>query len=274
MDTQTTPEIDPFQVRPPRRRTSRGRNIAIRAGIFGLILAAGGAGAYALLSEREPGKLPAEKLATIKIGPVEDMPEIKDGVPALATKPIRVIGTAPGLGLQPAPKPPETAPSRSASLEPSIDSLLNPAPTIVPKPVVPASKPVPTAMKPAADAKPASVPVTTGEQTASIAQPPPLPPRAERASASVPAPAIAAGKPATPPSNAAQVLRAPGAAVPPTRQAAAPAAAPSAAPVPAQIAAAEDDEVRVFGVPLPGGRQIRRAAENFADAVTGLPEKF
>ena len=265
MDDTADLAIDPSEVRAtpaPRPRRSRPVRTAVIAGLGAACLAAGAGAAVYLTRTGEPQ---AARLSAIKIGPVADMPEIKDGVPAIMDRAaMRVISTTPpdkplpGAATGAAAVPPPTRATPSRPTEVRIGAPDVPAPVVLatdPK----AARPSPvqtSALSPPAD-RPA--PTATIEH-------PPLPPAApERGGVRRPEPAaprvatLPRPRPATP-----------AAASPPAaQQASATAPSPAAAP--------EPDRVEVFGVKLPlvpTGRQIREAAESFADTITSLPGRL
>lgn len=230
-------------------------------------------------------------VAAIPIGPFPEMPEIKDGVPALAMPKPRVIGmTSPANSPTPAPVPAPTAGVKAADGQdksPTIEALLDPPKPTPSKPVAPArtapagsSGPLTTASLPSPSvgaeparrsAAPAPTPVAKTEvpparpsasPTAAVSPPvaaTPVPPRApERAAAVSPKKTekVAAEKPEKSEPRPAKPAVARSAEAAPTSQS-------------SGKTAKADEDVEILGLPIPFGRQIRQAARNVADAVTG-----
>lgn len=343
MDTAAGPALDPSDLRAVHHGSAahrpthpwQGPRLWMLAGIGALGLGAAVAGASVWLSSGAS----RSRIASVKMGPLDGLPEIKDGVPGLVgPKPIRVISTAPAgtTGATPAPAlPGAAAPVPSALTQalatpnglppdapaPKAMELAGPATTasLSSRPTV-ARSAAPEAAGPRPPAPASTSPTPAASQAGT-----PLPPRApekagERASAAITVAAVKSGRPSD-----AKIERTPSA--PPRALAAKPeavktadvarveavkadaakietarpdaarskAAKPEGArpestragkleagkagkadakidPPKTETAAREepDEGVQVFGITvLPSGRQIRDAAQSFADAVSG-----
>jgi hypothetical protein len=216
----------------------------------------------------------APRRSEIRIGRLPDMPEIRDGVPAVVgTRPVRVVGH-PGTG-EPAnlgPKPVAAAIVPAATLPPAslpttftgpgapllvsavADTPAAP-PALVPPPELRPAAPAPVArVAPPAAPEPAS--------TASVSEAVPLPPPA-------PVRTLAARPPEAKPEKP----------VRPAQLAARPAPSPAAAPAPAPAgsvappAPPPEDRVEILGVKLPNGSDLKNAVSSIGE-VLNLPKAF
>lgn len=271
--------------------------LQIAVGIAGL--AGSFAGAMALLSD------PSEPVrGEVHVGRAADWPEIKNGVPELVSA--RPAAPAPAV---PAPPPGASEPtgaaiperaqiaaqggSEAAPLLPAVEA---------PPPLAPELRSSTSELPPepaAATPRPADAP--TGLQTASAqeggldgiaarqAAPAPLPPRqkpqadarqrqdrsksadkAKTAARQRPAPTLRAAASKVEPrtKHAARAANARGA------QTAADAGESPPQNPGSAAAPVKDETVRLLGIPVPGGRQIKEALDSIGDAVSSLPSRL
>jgi hypothetical protein len=252
---KAAPEMEiPAETREARRaaaapaRLTRKRAV-LAAGVTLGVLGIGGlsAGAYSALSG--VGK----RRSDIRIGHVEDLPEIKDGVvavkpfaPLSPAQPIAAPSAAPRVGLL---SPVPASPARPLELRPILSAL-------------------PASQAAAPDPQPALVPAPDSgapATTASLAEPavvPPLPP---------PAPPRSAMNEEPRPTRAATAMRRQ-----PARRIEA-----SAEPAPAAAVPPEpkpEERTRLLGVPMPDlaqtGRDIKDGVASLGEAVLNLPKRF
>ena len=232
----TTPAIDPSQTRagPAPDKGVPGKT-ALAA--FQVALGAAGLAGVAAGAIWLVSESEPPPRSEVRLAAVKDWPEIKNGVPNLAPAQATTPVVAP-VAAQPAhavgaPAPPAEAQAAAASPESAV---------VAPEP----SPETGPGLTDSLDVEPAD------------AAPPPLPPPAPRRTTQDKA------KPRKEPSARSQ----------PQRTAAArpnPAAKPEADPPPKE--AAPDDRIRVFGVPLPTGRDIKETFESLGNAVMGRPNR-
>ncbi|MBY0297173.1 MAG: chemotaxis protein CheA, partial [Methylobacterium sp.] len=99
-------EIDPSERRAQAAERPVSRRPALLAAAAGLGLAA--CGGLALAAYPKVQTLLAPPSTGIRVGPVADMPEIKDGLPALKAEtpaPVRVVAIPPATPAAAAPPP-------------------------------------------------------------------------------------------------------------------------------------------------------------------------
>ncbi|HEY0570705.1 MAG TPA: hypothetical protein VGD16_04125 [Enterovirga sp.] len=229
------PEI-PVEARESRPAPAAARTLPKRAmvaaGILVGALALGG-GAYMLAFDKP-------RRAAIQIGPVADMPAIRDGI-------VAVKAAAPAASIAPA------APRASSA---SLLSPVSSAPSLEMRSAAPV-QPAPAALAPP-PAPPVEPP--TPAETASITPAPgvPLPP---------PRPLVERAE-----------LRPDRPAVQPRRQAARPAPPVQTVAEAAPAEQAPPERTKLLGVPLPDlaqtGRDIKDGVASFGETVLNLPKRF
>lgn len=313
--------IDPTEIRTPTaaptpeadEKPGRRNAVVVTAGVA-VVLSLVGAGsfaAYAYLPRSLSGlgivgDGPKVKRREVRIGPLPDMPEIRNGVPEVvgSRAPVRIIPTAtPG----PVAAAQTAAPEATAGSAPTPAKDL-PAAGDLPKPVnvmVPAAPSVPSAadLLVAATRSDRPRPSTMGE----LASAPPNAPT----NLLSPMPTGATPRPAKPVSSAEPVATASIAADAPAATAASPSSAIPLPPVrsvarkaeprqdrpaaqvtarsapssahaensadaqpPASAGSNEEDRVEILGMKLPNGRDFQNVVSSIGDAVTSLPKKF
>ncbi|GJE58087.1 hypothetical protein [Methylobacterium trifolii] len=269
--------LDPSETRPVRAAAARPPGRAGGRVVLFSVLGVAGLGAFGLGATNLLAGLAGPPKPRIAVRQnASDWPDLKDGMPALATGSV-----APPRGSVPpvaavAPEPAVEPPARTAALVPP-EPAIRPAAvdTVLPKPVV--EKPVfekPVAEKPArrlpvienaaviGPARQASL-VAPSKTVATVSPRPAETVRAREAGATFAAlpPEPAKAKPR--PEKAASV-----------RKPAATVASAEAAPA----AAAESEETEVFGLKVPSlapaGRKLRESVEALGDAVKSLPDRF
>jgi hypothetical protein len=264
----TAPAIDPSQaVRVPRRNAVRAAALtALKLALGAAGLAGVAAGAIWLVTDPAPPPLQSA-VRLVKVGA---WPEIKDGVPALAASTPAPAPTsrAPELGSSAplaasAPAPTAVGPSLAESrAEPSAQiGTEQPLPPATPDVSVSdqqAAMPIP----PEAVTSTEALPQTDLRATADSADAAPLPPPAPRRAVSDKAKPRKEQKEQAARAPAQRTAAAKAKAAPKVEEAAAP-------PPPAAPAAPPDDRVKIFGVPLPNGRDIKNTFESIGDAMMG-----
>jgi hypothetical protein len=306
--------IDPTDIRPSSqpaegvRRIFGRKTLLVASGITVAVVAIGGAAATLASRITLPSGLSglaflpkpeAPRRSEIRIGRLPDMPEIRDGVPAVVgTKPVRVIETAP-------PAPPTMSGPRpvTATVVPAAALPTTRLPTTftavlsapnLPAPVQGLSQTRVESVGLSAET-PAIRPELTHPRAAAMPQQPAEPnpaiterleqatpksdaaPKVEPVStASVPAPVV----PLPPPAPVRTLARAPEAKSDrPARPAAVLARQAPAQPVtPSPTEGAvptppEDDRVDILGVKLPNGRDLKNAVSSIGEALN-LPKAF
>jgi hypothetical protein len=256
----TSPAIDPSlpPTRPAPDKGALGKmvfiSVQVALGVAGLAGVA--AGAIWLVSE------PAEPPRTeVRLAKVEDWPEIKDGIPAIAS------AKAPTAAATVAPAPMTQAASHAETATAPPPAVALPARLPVAVETVPAPSertvaPSEQAVAPSEGAVPAAALETSAGGVSSEAPEPadavapPLPPPAPRRTAQA---KPRKEQPARPQRSASAR----------PKLAPQPEAPPPAAPKEEAKAAPPDDRIRVFGVPLPTGRDIKETFESIGDAVMG-----
>ncbi|NEU11820.1 hypothetical protein G3T14_06710 [Methylobacterium sp. BTF04] len=274
--------IDPSEMRAPARpakapapRRAVGRPIALALlGCVGLVGLS--AGCYAMLSGLAGPQVIKNQAARIKIGPMAvDMPDLRDGVPALApivttsrppppSEPVTlqagvspaspittlaaIVPDRPGTGPVTLEAPKPDLPAKTARVLPLENAALVPPARIAP--LIPAARTAALVVPSSGETKRARISTTT-----SFAALPPEPASAETPSPrKKPAPAIVRAK-VSPPTHVAT---------------AAPSAQPSAEP--------EAEETEVFGMKVPSlapaGRKFVEGVQALGDAVKSWPDKF
>jgi len=248
----TSPAIDPspLPARPDAGRRALGKTVvmALQVALYAAGLAGVAAGAIWLVSEPVAPRPRSE----VRLARVQDWPEIKDGIPAVAPAPAPTAAALPSL-----PAPESQAPS----------------------PAEPAAASLPAVEAPASPPATVNVVPVSSESTA-LANPPATPPEADPREITEPAAVVTPPLPPPAPRRTTQEKVRPRkeqAARPPQRTAAARPSQPpkpEAAPPPKEEAKpAPDDRIRVFGVPLPTGRDIKETFESIGDAVMGRPNR-
>ncbi|MGA0596901.1 hypothetical protein [Enterovirga sp. CN4-39] len=315
--------IDPTEIRPAgptRVEPARSRRPLLIAGgaLLGFAVI-GGAGAALVSNLSIPSSLsglaflpkPDEpRRSEIRIGRLPDMPEIRDGVPAIVgTQPVRVVETAPPpppivaqqVPTGPRPVAAMTIPAASVATAPlpsnfttgrphfvgtSQPMAFSPAGRIQPVPV--AAEPPPAEPQPAMAAlppgpRPAEAQPPAAAELARLTREPPKPEPASTASVAetvVPLPPraparMAAARP--PEARPVQEARPERPAPRPAQLAARPPAAqPVAAPAPegaVQPVPPPDDRIEFLGMKLPNGRDLQNAVSSIGDALS-LPKSF
>ena len=301
--------IDPTDIRPSSqpaeevRRIFGRKTLLVASGITVAVVAIGGAAATLVSRITLPSGLSglaflpkpeAPRRSEIRIGRLPDMPEIRDGVPALVgTKPVRVIETAP-------PAPPTMSGPRpvTATVVPAAALPTTRLPTTFTAVSTPdLSAPAQGASQPRSETVGLSAerPELTRARAAAMLQQAaePNPAIAERleqatrkadaapkvepvSTASVPAAVV----PLPPPAPVRTLARAPEAKSDrPARPAAVLARQAPAQPVtPSPTEGAvptppEDDRVDILGVKLPNGRDLKNAVSSIGEALN-LPKAF
>ncbi|ACL58264.1 hypothetical protein [Methylobacterium nodulans] len=281
-------EIDPSERRSPAPARSgwRGPALIAAAGLGGV--AAFGAFAYPAVSA-----LLAPRPSAIRVGPIREMPEIKDGIPALkADTPeiapeaprVRTVAIPPAAAPTEKPaEPPQTPPPAQPVVAARADSLvtgtLNPPQRFehpAPEPVAKAVEPQPSVSEPA-EPKPVEPKVTEPKATESK---PVEPKSAAPAPNAEPAPAAREARetapvPAKPPAKAAAKPQKP--APKPVAKREKPDATRTATAEPAP--APEQPERNTFlGLPVPdfapAGKAIKDTVEAVGDAVINFPKRL
>jgi hypothetical protein len=269
----TAPAIDPSQaVRVPRRNAVRAAALtALKLALGAAGLAGVAAGAIWLVTDPAPPPLQSA-VRLVKVGA---WPEIKDGVPALAASTPAPAPTsrAPELGSSAplaasAPAPTAVGPSLAERrAEPSAQiGTEQPLPPATPDvsapaqsaPAQQAAMPIPPEVVTSTEA----LPQTDLRATVDSADAAPLPPPAPRRAVSDKAKPRKEQKEQAARAPAQRTAAAKAKAAPKVEEAAAP-------PPPAALAAPSDDRVKIFGVPLPNGRDIKNTFESIGDAMMG-----
>jgi hypothetical protein len=273
--------LDPSEMRAPARpakapapRRSVGRPIALAAlGCVGLVGLS--AGCYVMLSGLAGPQVTKNQASRIKIGPIAvDMPDLRDGVPALApivttsrpTPPFEPVTLQAAVGPSApvatlaaiVPDRPATAPLAMVAAKPDLpvkservlpieNAALVPPARIAP--LIPAARTAALVVPSSGETKRARI------STTSLTPPPPELAEAETPSPrKKPAPAIVRAK------------------VSPSTQVAT--AVPSAQPT----AEPEAEETEVFGMKVPSlapaGRKFVEGVQALGDAVKSWPDKF
>jgi hypothetical protein len=272
-------------------------------GALGLVgVAAAAIGVTTFLGNSDRGR----RVASVKVGPLEDMPDIKNGVPEVARpKTVRVVPTTSA----PADAPP--APGSPVALPPgpAAAALSGPAPlpggfaparTSEPPVAMSAARPVEPRPAPVSTTVPGPVPVPVETRPGPIQAPAATLPAPPLVAALAPAPAVettgglsdgtssqpsllgtalplVAPLPPPAPSRVA-TLRPERPAGQPRVRGAAESATPGAPSAPAAPQSADDDSVDLFGLKVPtigaASRSIRDSADALVNAVTSLPGKL
>jgi hypothetical protein len=288
-----TPHLHPSEIRAPapEKRAGRKRLRALQIGVAAAAVAASFAAAAYVVTQ-----LPEEPAPKVTFNRIEDWPEIKNGVPALAPpKPAPTATLAPTMPEQAplaaapqqpafAVRPPEAEAVAGLDLRgaPAAAEHANeerPSPAPEPPPIAASAPDVPVADEPAKAPEPATeaeMPTESAVAASAPASPaaaeataPPVAPPAAK-TGKAPSTRIASPRP-TPPAKTATAKTAPAktakakprpakvASAPPTE---APPAAPASPPAPPP----EDDRVHVLGLSLPNllpsGRKIREAVQS------------
>ncbi|MGY2046984.1 chemotaxis protein CheA [Methylobacterium sp. JK268] len=268
------------EIDPTERRAPAAARAGLRRPLWLGAASVGGLLAFGALAYPSVRTLLAPRPSLVQVGPVRDMPEIKDGIPALRDEPVALAASAPA----PAPgvRVVEIPAAAAKTSDFTTSALTSPAPAAFTPP--PSAAPtVEAAVIAKADAAPAVAPpasradnLVTGtltppqrvERSAAAAVPKAPAPAAAPATRAAreavpepakPAPVKAASHPAKPAAKVAAKREAPVA-----RQAA---AAPSAAP--------EQAEEKTFlGVPVPDFAPAGKVIKDTVDAVISLPSRL
>jgi hypothetical protein len=283
-----TPQLHPSEVRvpAPEKRAGRKRLRALQIGVAAAAVAASFAAAAYVVTQ-----LPEEPAPKVTFNRIDDWPEIKNGVPALAPpKPAPAAAVAPPLPPDTAPPaakaepaaPPKAPTFAAAPPEPQAVTGLElrrppvmadepPSPAPEPPPITVSAPVAPVADEPAKSPAPVAEAEMPAENLVAATATPVVPPTVPQAAADASPAVAAAAKPAkarvspgaqqsgAPPKHAAKIAKA----KPRTEKvASAPPTAPPAAPAPPP----EDDRVHVLGLSLPNllpsGRKIREVVES------------
>jgi hypothetical protein len=277
---------------------------------IGLAVAGGMAGLAELWTGAISDMMTASRpKSEIVMGPVAEMPEIKNGVVAVGSAPpVRVIpGPAPTLAAAPqSPAAPRPSEMKAVSAPPVASPAVAAAPTPA---MVPSPKPVAALRVATGSTNPAAPVAASAAIPRPLAAVPAPPAAAPRSLAAAPAPSTAPLPPTRAASRAtgnvlASVVTQPPVTAPPvmSRPAVSPSAAMSPpapmppvrsaqrkpdAPAPAQRVAsartpaadtAEAQERSLLGIPVPGfvpsGNDIKSGFDSIGDAVMSLPKRF
>jgi hypothetical protein len=249
----TAPAIDPSQaVRVPRRNAVRAAALtALKLALGAAGLAGVAAGAIWLVTDPAPPPLQSA-VRLVKVGA---WPEIKDGVPALAASTPAPAPTAVGPSLAESRAEPSAQIGTEQPLPPATPDVSAPAQSA---PAQQAAMPIPPEVVTSTEA----LPQTDLRATADSADAAPLPPPAPRRAVSDKAKPRKEQKEQAARAPAQRTAAAKAKAAPKVEEAAAP-------PPPAALAAPSDDRVKIFGVPLPNGRDIKNTFESIGDAMMG-----
>lgn len=287
-------------------RASAKSGISLGTIAIGLAVAGGMAGLAELWTGAISDMVSSQRSKSeIVMGPVADMPEIKNGVVAVGSAPpVRVIpGPAPSIAASPAPQSLARASETKAAPAPAPAAMASvAAPAIVPsaKPVAALRAPAdkgPVATGSTSPATPVAVSAAVPRPLAAVPAPAIVAPRSL---AAAPAPSAAPLPPTRTASRAtgnvlASVVTQPPVTAPPAMSPPAPlppvrsaqrkpdAAAPaqrvaSARPSTADAAATDAQERSLLGIPVPGfvpsGNDIKSGFDSIGDAVMSLPKRF
>lgn len=216
---------------------------------------------------------PASRRAEVRLGPVAEMPEIRNGVPEVVRRPV-TVRTVPV-----SPVPPQAAvPSQAAA--PAAAPPAPPAPAVrtgdvalpPPPPVAPAAS-VLASVEAAARPEAVALPTETGALPSPRTLPAVLGPAAARSAETVGGLSALHPLPPPAPSRTVQARAEPQRVAPnrPARTGSSVAAAPPPSGPGTPPATAGEDEIDVLGVKLPSasatGRRIRDGASALLDAV-------
>lgn len=276
--------VDPLERRPSaapvakpaERRTLGSRMVLTAAGLC--ILAAGLAGGYAISTMEK-----SLRAADIRIGRVDDWPELKDGVPVLKAAATPAVA-APGAALVAAP-----ATALPAQMSFSAPDLPSPVSLPAPSTAVEANRPPGDIAAPAATLAAAPLreervseiaPQPTAEdRTASLEL------RAQETIAEETSPSVAVPLPPRRPLDTVDPVRPKKIVAAPARQAAVPPGETTLSP-PMSITppqqqreeAPDSDRIDVLGVKVPtltaAGRKVRDTLGSVGDAIRTLPDRF